>query len=489
MKSPGTRRLRKLVALLCLAAIFGLPVPTRAEDGENAGLAVQLLTTVVPLLLHRPPPAEGVPDAGPPGRRLVRQRFKAVPVVKRPAKSQARQALVVRGPAPSRRTSPLASAATPAVRDEVLVETSPTIPAADLAAVGQRNRLELAQSAAIDLLGSRVHRFRIRDGRSPAAVAVRLRRETQVLSAQPNYVYTLLEDKADTAPLPQYALGLIDLDPAHRPADGAGSLVGILDTAIALDQPELGAAVIDRFDPIGPITGDDSGHGTALAGIIVAHARLQGVAPAASILSARAFVRQRGESPTGTSFRLLQGLDWLSSRHARVVNLSFAGPKDPLFLREVKAAHDHGLIAVAAAGNGGDKAAPAYPAADPNVLAVTAVDDRRRLYAAANRGLYVAVSAPGVDILVLAPDKTYTTASGTSMAAAHVSGLVALLLQRSPALSFDGVKQALTETAVDLGDPGPDASFGAGLVDAGKALETAASASTAPAVKVSAPAP
>ena len=464
---------------LALAAGLALPSPARAEDGENAAAALGLLTTVLPLVLHRPG-AEAPPDGAPPPHRFQRQRVKVPPVVKKPMRPAARQ--VQAAPRPAALPVP-----PPAVTGEILVETSPTLPAADLLAIGRRNRLQLAQSTTVNLLGSRVHRFLIGDRRSLPAVILALRGERQVLSAQPNYLYRLLEDGPQAAPLPQYALALMHLDGPPAPADGAGSRIGLLDTGIAEDQPELGAAVVERFDPIGPVAGDDLGHATALAGIVAAHARLKGVAPAASLLSARAFARQPGQSPAGNSYVLLQGLDWLAGRQVRIVNMSFAGPKDPLFLREVKAAHDGGILAVAAAGNGGPGTEPAYPAADPAVIAVTAVDDRRRLYPAANRGAYVALAAPGVDILVAAPGKAYATLSGTSMAAAHVSGLLALLLQRSPTLTADAARQILTGTAADLGEPGPDPLFGAGLVDAGRALQAVSSPPAATTVKVSAP--
>ena len=78
---------------------------------------------------------------------------------------------------------------------------------------------------------------------------------------------------------------------------------------------------------------------------------------------------------------------------------------------------------------------PLYPGADPNVIAVTATDVDDKLFAGANRGKYVSVSAPGVDILVPAPENTYQITTGTSVAAAEVSGIVALLLERNPKLT------------------------------------------------------
>ena len=83
--------------------------------------------------------------------------------------------------------------------------------------------------------------------------------------------------------------------------------------------------------------------------------------------------------------------------------MSFAGPRDPSLERALKEAHDKGIILIAAAGNAGPKSPPLYPAADRHVIAVTATDIDDRLFTGANRGNYLAIAAPGVDILVPAP--------------------------------------------------------------------------------------
>ncbi len=87
---------------------------------------------------------------------------------------------------------------------------------------------------------------------------------------------------------------------------------------------------------------------------------------------------------------------------------------------------------IAAVGNQGPKSPPLYPAADPNVIGVTATDDSDKLYKGANRGTQVAVAAPGVDIMVAAPAETYRLTTGTSVAAAHVSGVIALMMGSIP---------------------------------------------------------
>ena len=150
--------------------------------------------------------------------------------------------------------------------------------------------------------------------------------------------------------------------------------------------------------------------------------------------------------------------------------MSFAGPHDEAVKEAIVAARRNGVILIAAAGNGGIKAVPAYPAAYGEVIAVTAIDPNDQLYDQANRGDYVDVAAPGVDVLVLAPAKAYKHESGTSFAAAHVSGIVALLLERDRALDAGTIGRMLSDEAADRGKPGRDIEFGAGTVNAVKML-------------------
>ena len=100
---------------------------------------------------------------------------------------------------------------------------------------------------------------------------------------------------------------------------------------------------------------------------------------------------------------------------------------------------------IAAAGNFGPKSPPQYPAADPNVIAVSATDADDQMFRASNIGPHVAVAAPGVDILLPAPDNDYQLISGTSFSAAYVSGVAALMLQRAPGLTPDGVRKILQD--------------------------------------------
>jgi subtilisin family serine protease len=150
-----------------------------------------------------------------------------------------------------------------------------------------------------------------------------------------------------------------------------------------------------------------------------------------------------------------------------------------LIERGIAATAAKGIVMVAAAGNAGPKSPPLYPAANANVIAVSATDAQDRLFAASNRGGHIAISAPGVDIFLPAPDEKYQMVSGTSFSAAYVSGIAALMLERNPALKPDQVRVILMKTARDLGSPGRDDLFGAGEADAFAAVSAITSAPVA----------
>ena len=132
------------------------------------------------------------------------------------------------------------------------------------------------------------------------------------------------------------------------------------------------------------------------------------------------------------------------------------------------------MVLIAAAGNAGPNSPPLFPGADPSVIAVTATDSRDALFPGANRGNYIAVAAPGVDVFAPAPEGTYQLTTGTSVAAAEVSGVAALLIERNPAAyARRRVRKILMDTASHLGPKGRSRDFGAGLVNALDAVTAA----------------
>jgi hypothetical protein len=355
---------------------------------------------------------------------------------------------------------------THSVANELVVEIDGSLSDAQADELARRHGLARLQSQNFPLIGATIGLFRITGRRSIEAASRDLATDAGVHAVQPNFRY-LLQDQAaalsegDPA---QYALAKLRLPEAHTLAHGANVIVAVIDSGIDLKHPEFANSILDSFDAFGSKEGPHL-HGTGVAGAIVAHARLMGSAPAAKILAIRAF-GMAANGAESTSFVILKALDYAAAHGAQIVNMSFAGPKDALIERGVAAAAAKGMVMVAAAGNAGAKSPPLYPAANSNVIAISATDAQDKLFAASNRGSYVAVAAPGVDIFLPAPDGKYQMTSGTSFSAAYISGVAALLLERNPALKSDELRAILTKTARDLGTPGRDDLFGAGEADA-----------------------
>ncbi len=245
----------------------------------------------------------------------------------------------------------------------------------------------------------------------------------------------------------------------------------MIDSEIDAAHPDLAGVIAQRFSAAGAPEKAHP-HGTGMAGAIASRQRLLGVAPSARLLAVHAFSSNAAKAES-TTYNILKGLDWSVQEGARIINMSFAGPKDPSLERSLKAAYDKGIVLIAAAGNAGPRSPPLYPGADKNVIAVTATDIDDKLFTGANRGSYVAVAAPGVDILVPAPNAGYQLTTGTSVAAAEVSGVVALLLERNPRLKPADIKRILTTSAKRLGPGERNDDFGSGLVDPLNALQAA----------------
>jgi subtilisin family serine protease len=355
------------------------------------------------------------------------------------------------------------------VPDEVVVELPNTFSAQALDALQRRSRLTLIERQASQLTGTTLYRWRIPDRRSVATMVRQFETDSVVVSAQPNYLFALQQTETKTVATTegdpaQYELAKLHLPQAHALAKGDNVLVAVIDSGVDVSHPDLSGAVAQTFDAIETKSAPHK-HGTAIAGLIAAHGRLMGAAPGAHILAIRAF-DPAGASAEGSTFGILKSLDWAAANGARVINMSFAGPADPAIHRSLEAAAKKNIVLIAAAGNAGASSPPLYPAADPNVIAVTATDADDKLFEASNRGSHIAVAAPGAQIMVAIPDGGYEVSSGTSYSAAEVSGIVALMLERRGDLTPVGVRAILRATARDLGPKGPDAMFGAGLADA-----------------------
>jgi Subtilase family len=366
------------------------------------------------------------------------------------------------------------------VPNELVAEIDGTLSTTEADALARRHGLERIASENFPLLGGTIGLFRIIDRRPVETARRELAADGSVRSVQFNFRYFLQDQKkplteGDAA---QYAVAQLKLPQAHQLARGMNVTIAVIDSGVDVKHPELANSVADSFDALGSKEGPHV-HGTGIAGAIVAHARLMGSAPEARLLAIRAFgVGSKGAE--STSYVILRGLDYAAEHGAQIINMSFAGPKDPLIERAVAATAARGILMVAAAGNAGAKSPPLYPAANPNVIAVSGTDAQEKLFTASNRGNHIAIAAPGADIFLPAPDEKYQITSGTSFSAAYISGVAALLLERNPALKPGDVRAILMKTASDLGAPGRDDLFGAGKADAFAAVTAVVAAPAVP---------
>ena len=372
------------------------------------------------------------------------------------------------------------------VPNEIVAEIDGALSTAEADELARRHGLERITSQDFPLIGSTIGLFRIVDRRPVDTVRRELAADGSVRSVQFNFIHILQQAKkpATEGDAAQYAVTQLRLPQAHALVRGMNVTIAVIDSGVDAKHPELANSVADSFDALGSSEGPHV-HGTGIAGAIVAHARLMGSAPEARLLAIRAFGSKGSKGLESTSYVILRGLNYAAEHGAQIINMSFAGPKDPLIERGIAATAARGILMVAAAGNAGAKSPPLYPAAYPNVIAVSGTDAQERLFAASNRGNHIAIAAPGADIFLPAPDDKYQITSGTSFSAAYVSGVAALMLERNPALKPSDIRAILIKTARDLGAPGRDDQFGAGEADAFAAVTAAAAAPAVPLAAVS----
>ncbi|MBI1974811.1 MAG: S8 family peptidase [Parcubacteria group bacterium] len=256
--------------------------------------------------------------------------------------------------------------------------------------------------------------------------------------------------------------------------------VGIIDTGIAKDHPDLKSNIKGGVNTINPRKSwnDDNGHGSHVAGIAAAvdnSIGVVGVGPAVDLYA----IKVLNAAGSGYLSDVIEGIQWAVSNGMQVVNMSLGTGSDiPSFHEAVVAAKSAGVVVVAAAGNSGGEVS--YPAAYPEVIAVSATDANNVLASFSSRGAEVDLAAPGVSIYSTYKGSGYATLSGTSMAAPHVVGSAALVLNSlvgaydlnaNGRWDPDEVQKKLQDRAGDLGDLGFDSFYGWGLVNAYSAVQ------------------
>lgn len=281
------------------------------------------------------------------------------------------------------------------------------------------------------------------------------------------------------APAPQpaqsipWGIARIEAPSAWAYSIGTAVKLAIVDTGIDLDHKDLAANIAGGVNTISPTrsANDDNGHGTHVAGTAGAVNNSIGVVGAAPQVKLYA-VKVLSKSGTGFLSDIIEGLTWCINNGMDVINMSLGSNSDNTSFHDaITAVYNAGIIQVVAAGNNGDgygtgTGQVTYPAAYSEVIAVTATDSSDNFAIFSSHGLAVDLAAPGNSILSTWNNGYYNTISGTSMATPHVAGVAALRKALHPSETPDQVKAVLEASAVDLGDPGWDQYFGAGLVDA-----------------------
>jgi subtilisin family serine protease len=253
----------------------------------------------------------------------------------------------------------------------------------------------------------------------------------------------------------QYALDQLGVDRERGVGSGAGVRVAVLDSAPDTGHPDLAGLKVRAVEGGPPTT--PAIHGTLVSGVIRAVEGnafgIAGVAPASDTVAiAICSAGAAGASDRCGLYDALKGLDAVWEMGAAVANLSIVGPPNALLERSVNRLESLGVLIVAAAGNEGTRE-PRYPAAYASVIGVSAIDRLGRPFVRANRGPSAELDAPGVEILSTHPGATFAFVDGTSLSAAHVSGLLALLL--SNGVEPLAARSALFGAAVpDPGNPG-----------------------------------
>lgn len=299
----------------------------------------------------------------------------------------------------------------------------------------------------IDGLDLDIARFRVPEGRSLGRARKQLAR---LLPAADVDVDNLYFASGPGGALPHAALATA--------GGGNGAALGLIDGGVAA-HPSVAGRVEQRGFAVGAPSA--SHHGTAVASLLIGEGSVRGSAPGAHLFAADVY----GTDPAGgNASAIARALGWLVQSRVAVTTISLVGPDNKLLAAAVSRAQQRGMLIVAAVGNDGPAAPPAYPASYRGVFAVTGVDAKGRALPEAGRALHVDFAAPGDAVLAATGADSADRLRGTSFAAPLVAGRLAL---RYPAPSIDRIGPAvaaLVMEARDLGKKGRDAVYGHGLI-------------------------
>lgn len=327
-------------------------------------------------------------------------------------------------------------------RDEVLV-----IGPLDAAEAIRNAGFRVLSERRLDTLQRSLLRVRVRNRETIDETIAALRQQVPGVRAAPNHVF----EPSGAAP----GAPVLALPGAATPATGTPR-IGIIDTGADATHPRLRDVVVATrgFSDGGYVARP---HGTAVAQLATSLG--------ASVAVADVFGLDRRRRLVAPAESIAAAIDWQLSMPLRVINISIEGPRNEVLEFVVAEAVARGTAIVAAVGNSGPAAPPAYPAAFPDVIAVTALDDKGTIYRRAARGSHVQFAARGSFAGKAAPVLSKERLAGTSFAAPLVSAELERRWRQNPGASRQQIVSGMRTDAVDLGAPGRDPVYGWGGVD------------------------
>lgn len=284
----------------------------------------------------------------------------------------------------------------------------------------------------------------------------RLQADERIALVQTNQVFDGQGDQSTYGSL-SYGPKAIHADLLHQhKITGKNIRVAVIDTGADTEHPDLKGQikVSENFVENGEASFRDDRHGTAVAGIIAAHTDqkgIDGIAPdvLVNIYKACWYAAPNNPKALCSSWTLAKAIDAAIKADVRIINLSLGGPSDKLLKKLLLAAAEHNIVLVAATLE--NQADPGFPASMDSVIPVISSNLRGETPHPQWSNLPMLIAAPGIDILTTAPEGSYAFLSGSSLATAHVSGVIALLLQHQPSLTPTAIRTLLLNTGQTLG--------------------------------------
>lgn len=361
-----------------------------------------------------------------------------------------------------------------------LAAGTPTPSAAHLA----QQLAELRAVAAEPILPG-AYLLRYRAPLAPPQAAHALATLPGVIYAEPNGTRQIYRTPNDPAIREQWALTNIQAYDAWDLTTGSEDvIIAVIDTGVDANHEDLRGQVLPGYNAI-TRTGnaaDDNGHGTAVSGLIAARTNngtgIAGICWNCRILPVKALNRRGG----GDDASVARAIVWAADNGAQIINMSLGGTSPSTVIHEaVQYATGRGILIVAASGNAQQDGNPtSYPAAYPEVLAVSSTSNNDAITGFANTGAYIDIAAPGVGLWTTLPDNEYGPPNGTSFSSPYVAGAAGLVRSLRPDLDGMAIKCVLEATTDDQGTPGKDDDYGWGRLNVFRAVQLAPSYQSCP---------